>query len=100
MGSRIVKLELSFAGIYDESFCTFYLRVLQGHAGESFTVCIFAICASSVFVMASRKCFETAILIICLLIYRYMDYVFGNETEARAFSKVHGWEVSFSCYWL
>ncbi|XP_047311858.1 adenosine kinase 2 [Impatiens glandulifera] len=23
----------------------------------------------------------------------YMDYVFGNETEARAFSKVHGWET-------
>ena len=25
--------------------------------------------------------------------FRYMDYVFGNETEARTFSKVHGWEV-------
>ena len=25
---------------------------------------------------------------------RYMDYVFGNETEARTFSKVHGWEVT------
>lgn len=24
---------------------------------------------------------------------RYMDFVFGNETEARTFSKVHGWEV-------
>ncbi|XP_021739824.1 adenosine kinase 2-like [Chenopodium quinoa] len=23
----------------------------------------------------------------------YMDYVFGNETEARAFSKAHGWET-------
>ncbi|XP_038709968.1 adenosine kinase 1-like [Tripterygium wilfordii] len=23
----------------------------------------------------------------------YMDYVFGNETEARAFSKVHGWNT-------
>jgi len=23
-----------------------------------------------------------------------MDYVFGNETEARTFSKVHGWEVN------
>ncbi|KAL8093243.1 hypothetical protein AgCh_035218 [Apium graveolens] len=23
----------------------------------------------------------------------YVDYVFGNETEARTFSKVHGWEV-------
>ncbi|GFZ11386.1 adenosine kinase 2 [Actinidia rufa] len=23
---------------------------------------------------------------------RYMDFVFGNETEARTFSKVHGWE--------
>ncbi|KAK4481085.1 hypothetical protein RD792_011955 [Penstemon davidsonii] len=23
----------------------------------------------------------------------YMDYVFGNETEARVFSKVHGWET-------
>ncbi|AES60718.1 putative adenosine kinase [Medicago truncatula] len=23
----------------------------------------------------------------------YMDYVFGNETEARTFSKVHGWET-------
>lgn len=22
-----------------------------------------------------------------------MDYVFGNETEARTFSRVHGWEV-------
>jgi len=22
-----------------------------------------------------------------------MDYVFGNETEARTFSKVQGWEV-------
>lgn len=25
--------------------------------------------------------------------YSYVDYVFGNETEARTFSKVHGWEV-------
>ncbi|KAB5544131.1 hypothetical protein DKX38_012243 [Salix brachista] len=24
---------------------------------------------------------------------RYMDYVFGNETEARTFAKVHGWET-------
>lgn len=24
---------------------------------------------------------------------QYVDYVFGNETEARAFSKVHGWET-------
>ena len=23
-----------------------------------------------------------------------MDYVFGNETEARTFSRVHGWEVT------
>ncbi|XP_008366672.2 adenosine kinase 2 isoform X2 [Malus domestica] len=23
----------------------------------------------------------------------YVDYVFGNETEARTFSKVHGWEI-------
>jgi adenosine kinase len=23
----------------------------------------------------------------------YVDYVFGNETEARAFAKVHGWET-------
>ncbi|KAL5700085.1 adenosine kinase [Ranunculus cassubicifolius] len=23
---------------------------------------------------------------------RYMDFVFGNETEARTFSRVHGWE--------
>ncbi|KAF5197018.1 Adenosine kinase protein [Thalictrum thalictroides] len=23
----------------------------------------------------------------------YMDYVFGNETEARTFSRVHGWET-------
>ncbi|KAF8397711.1 hypothetical protein HHK36_016633 [Tetracentron sinense] len=23
----------------------------------------------------------------------YMDYVFGNETEARTFSKVHGWKT-------
>ncbi|KAL2229394.1 UNVERIFIED_CONTAM: 3-isopropylmalate dehydrogenase, chloroplastic [Sesamum indicum] len=23
----------------------------------------------------------------------YVDYVFGNETEARTFSKVHGWET-------
>lgn len=23
-----------------------------------------------------------------------MDFVFGNETEARTFSKVHGWEVN------
>lgn len=27
-----------------------------------------------------------------------MDYVFGNETEARAFSKAHGWEVKFAFY--
>ncbi|CAA0826138.1 Adenosine kinase 2 [Striga hermonthica] len=26
-------------------------------------------------------------------VFPYMDYVFGNETEARAFSKVHGWET-------
>ncbi|CAN6581023.1 unnamed protein product [Malus baccata var. baccata] len=24
----------------------------------------------------------------------YVDYVFGNETEARTFSKVHGWETN------
>ncbi|KAK6929182.1 Carbohydrate kinase PfkB [Dillenia turbinata] len=24
----------------------------------------------------------------------YMDYVFGNETEARTFAKVRGWEIS------
>ncbi|KAI3957360.1 hypothetical protein MKW98_003081 [Papaver atlanticum] len=24
---------------------------------------------------------------------QYVDYVFGNETEARTFSKVHGWET-------
>jgi len=23
----------------------------------------------------------------------YMDYIFGNETEARTFSRVHGWET-------
>jgi len=23
-----------------------------------------------------------------------MDYIFGNETEARTFSRVHGWEVT------
>ncbi|KAI4349139.1 hypothetical protein L6164_009772 [Bauhinia variegata] len=23
----------------------------------------------------------------------YMDYIFGNETEARTYSKVHGWET-------
>nr|KAJ0197943.1 hypothetical protein LSAT_V11C700360950 [Lactuca sativa] len=23
----------------------------------------------------------------------YVDYVFGNKTEARTFSKVHGWET-------
>lgn len=23
----------------------------------------------------------------------YMDYAFGNETEARTFSRVHGWET-------
>ncbi|KAH9768385.1 Adenosine kinase [Citrus sinensis] len=28
-----------------------------------------------------------------LFVYRYMDYVFGNETEARTFAKVHGWET-------
>lgn len=27
-----------------------------------------------------------------------MDYVFGNETEARTFARVHGWEVRFT--WL
>ncbi|KAL0409927.1 UNVERIFIED_CONTAM: Adenosine kinase [Sesamum latifolium] len=26
-------------------------------------------------------------------VFPYMDYVFGNETEARTFSKVHGWET-------
>ena len=30
--------------------------------------------------------------------YRYMDYVFGNETEARTFAKVHGWEVIISWF--
>ncbi|KAM5555988.1 hypothetical protein ABKV19_023741 [Rosa sericea] len=28
----------------------------------------------------------------------YMDYVFGNETEARTFAKVHGWEVNYSIF--
>ncbi|KAL0333372.1 UNVERIFIED_CONTAM: Adenosine kinase [Sesamum angustifolium] len=26
-------------------------------------------------------------------VLQYVDYVFGNETEARTFSKVHGWET-------
>uniref|UniRef100_A0A2P2K177 Adenosine kinase n=1 Tax=Rhizophora mucronata TaxID=61149 RepID=A0A2P2K177_RHIMU len=26
----------------------------------------------------------------------YMDFLFGNETEARTFSKVHGWEVRYT----
>ena len=26
-------------------------------------------------------------------VLQYMDFVFGNETEARTFSKVHGWET-------
>jgi len=32
--------------------------------------------------------------------YRYVDYIFGNETEARTFAKVRGWEVTtdMSCY--
>lgn len=30
----------------------------------------------------------------------YVDYVFGNETEARTFSKVHGWEVRKKNDWL
>ena len=25
--------------------------------------------------------------------YRYVDYIFGNETEAKIFAKVRGWEV-------
>ena len=25
--------------------------------------------------------------------YRYADYIFGNETEAKIFAKVRGWEV-------
>jgi len=25
--------------------------------------------------------------------HRYVDYIFGNETEARTFAKVRGWEV-------
>jgi hypothetical protein len=27
--------------------------------------------------------------------HRYVDYIFGNETEARTFAKVRGWEVTF-----
>ncbi|RZB68293.1 Adenosine kinase 2 [Glycine soja] len=27
-------------------------------------------------------------------LYLYMDYIFGNETEARTFSKAQGWEIS------
>ncbi|TJX40291.1 hypothetical protein E8P77_32680 [Soehngenia saccharolytica] len=26
-------------------------------------------------------------------VFPYIDFVFGNETEARTFSKVHGWET-------
>lgn len=26
-------------------------------------------------------------------VFPYIDYLFGNETEARTFSKVHGWET-------
>jgi hypothetical protein len=25
--------------------------------------------------------------------YRYADFIFGNETEAKIFAKVRGWEV-------
>ena len=32
------------------------------------------------------------IWVFCL---RYMDYVFGNETEARIFARVQGWEVNY-----
>ena len=30
--------------------------------------------------------------------FRYMDFLFGNETEARTFSKVQGWEVMVAWY--
>ncbi|RRT52143.1 hypothetical protein B296_00050640 [Ensete ventricosum] len=28
--------------------------------------------------------------------HKYVDYVFGNETEARTFARVRGWEVNLS----
>ena len=31
--------------------------------------------------------------------FRYVDFVFGNETEAKTFSKVQGWEVK-SVFWF
>jgi hypothetical protein len=27
--------------------------------------------------------------------HRYCDFIFGNETEAKIFAKVRGWEVIF-----
>ena len=37
--------------------------------------------------------FYILILIMFILGFKYMDYVFGNETEVRTFSKAQGWEV-------
>lgn len=30
--------------------------------------------------------------------FRYVDFIFGNETEAKTFSKVQGWEVKSICW--
>ena len=29
--------------------------------------------------------------------FRYTDYLFGNETEAQAFAEAQGWEVCVKC---
>lgn len=75
-------------GLFNEPFCSIYLWILQGCTGKSFAVSI-SLCS---FVWFSSY-FEFTDVVQSFLGFRYMDYVFGNETEARTFSKVHGWEV-------
>ncbi|GFP94450.1 adenosine kinase 2 [Phtheirospermum japonicum] len=62
--------------------------------------------SESMMLVAERAAVNNKVLIrvmigkFCILIsglllfgFRYMDYVFGNEIEARAFAKAHHWET-------
>ncbi|KAF1860236.1 hypothetical protein Lal_00037574 [Lupinus albus] len=54
---------------------------------------IFTMNLSAPFICEFFKDAQEKVLPTPILQFRYMDYVFGNETEARTFSKVHGWET-------
>lgn len=54
------------------------------------------LCSKDISLLNSNEMNLYIDLMSAILRSRYVDYVFGNETEARTFAKVHGWEVIFN----